>query len=132
MTTAIGEPRQVERPSDWLAIARELGPVFGARAAAHDADDSFPADNYLDLKQRRVIAAGVPVELGGGGATHAELCDMVHELARHCGSTALALSMHTHLVVALVWRYRQGLLAEALLRRIATEQLVPVGTGASD
>jgi alkylation response protein AidB-like acyl-CoA dehydrogenase len=40
--------------------------------------------------------------------------------------------MHTHLVAAAVWRYRQGLPTEALLRRIAHEELVLVSTGASD
>jgi len=121
-----------QRPVDWMAIARELGPAFAARADAHDADNSFVADNYLALKACRVFSAGVPSELGGGGATHAELCAMLRELGRGCGSTALALSMHTHLVAATVWRYRQGHSVEPLLRRIAAEQLVLVGTGASD
>jgi alkylation response protein AidB-like acyl-CoA dehydrogenase len=40
--------------------------------------------------------------------------------------------MHTHLVAATVWRYRQGQSVEPLLRRIAAEQLVLVSTGASD
>jgi alkylation response protein AidB-like acyl-CoA dehydrogenase len=40
--------------------------------------------------------------------------------------------MHTHLVAAVVWRYRQGQHAAPLLRRIATEQLVLVSPGASD
>src|SRR5713101_5160605 len=119
-------------PVDWMAIARELGPGFAARAPAHDADNSFVADNYLALKAHEVFSAGVPIELGGGGATHAELCAVLRELGRACGSTALALSMHTHLVAATVWRYRQGQSVEPLLRRIATEQLVLVSTGASD
>jgi alkylation response protein AidB-like acyl-CoA dehydrogenase len=42
------------------------------------------------------------------------------------------LSMHTHLVAASVWRYRQGLPVHGLLRRIAAEELVLVSTGASD
>jgi alkylation response protein AidB-like acyl-CoA dehydrogenase len=117
---------------EWLGVARELGPVFAARAATHDAADSFAVDNYQDLKQRRVFSAAVPGELGGGGATHAQLCEMLREFARHCGSTALALSMHTHVVVTLVWRYRQGLPAEPLLRRVAAEQISLVGTGSSD
>src|ERR1700736_343666 len=104
---------------DWMAIARELGPDFAARAHAHDADNSFVADNYLALKARKVFSAGVPTELGGGGASHAELCAMLRELGRACGSTALALSMHTHLVAANVWRYRQGQSVEPFLRRIA-------------
>ena len=83
-----------------------------------------------ELKARRVFSAGVPAELGGGGATHRELCAMLRELARHCGSTALALSMHTHLLAATVWRWRQGQPVEPLLERIAAEQLVLVSTGA--
>ena len=132
MSTAVTDLPQPAGTSDWPGLARELGFIFGARAAAHDADDAFPVENYTTLTQRKVFSAGIPAELGGGGATHGELCEMLRELARHCGATALALSMHTHLVVALVWRYRQGLPAEALLRRIAAEQLVLVGTGASD
>src|SRR5712691_6817155 len=117
---------------DWMAVARELGPGFAARADAHDADHSFVADNCLELKACQVFSAGVPIELGGGGATHPELCAMMRELGRSCGSTALALSMHTHLVAATVWRYRQGQSVEPFLRRIAAEQLVLVGTGDPD
>ena len=118
--------------TDWVAVARELGPGFAARAAAHDADDSFVAESYVELKDWRVFSAAVPAELGGGGASHAELCAMLQELGHYCGSTALALSMHTHLVAATVWNYRQGRPVEPLLRRVAAEQIVLVSTGASD
>src|SRR5207237_1355320 len=80
------------------AVARELGPQLAARAAAHDAEDSFVADSYADFKKQRLFSAGVPAELGGGGASFSELCAMLNELGRHCGSSALALSMHTHLL----------------------------------
>jgi alkylation response protein AidB-like acyl-CoA dehydrogenase len=53
-------------------------------------------------------------------------------MAHACGSTALALSMHTHLLAATIWRLRQGQPVEPLLKRIANEQLVLVSTGASD
>ena len=118
---------------DWTAVARELGPRFAARAAAHDAADRFVAENYRDLRERRVLAAGVPSELGGGGASHAELCDMVRVLAQYCGSTALALSMHTHQVAIPAWRWRhEGAPVEAFLRRVAAEHLVLVSSGGSD
>jgi alkylation response protein AidB-like acyl-CoA dehydrogenase len=118
--------------TDWVAVARELGPTFAARAAGHDAADRFVADNYADLKAHQVFSAGVPLDLGGGGASHAELCAMLREFAHACGSTALALSMHTHLLATAVWRWKQGQPAEPLLRRVAAEQLVLVSTGASD
>jgi acyl-CoA dehydrogenase len=126
MTTAI------ETRTDWVALARQLGTEFAPRAAAHDADDSFVAENFDILKQHSIFAAGVPQELGGGGASHAELGAFLRELAHQCGSTALALSMHTHLVAATVWRWRQGHAVEPLLRRVADEQLVLISSGGSD
>lgn len=126
-STETGKPR-----TDWVAIARELGPGFAARAPALDANDTFPFDNYQELKQHRVLSAGIPAELGGGGASYAELCAMLQELGRHCGATALALSMHTHLVAAMVWLWRQGAPVAPLLEQIAREQLVLVTSGASD
>jgi alkylation response protein AidB-like acyl-CoA dehydrogenase len=57
---------------------------------------------------------------------------MLRELGRHCGSTALALAMHTHLVAAQVWLWRQGAPVAPVLERIAAEQLVLVTTSASD
>jgi alkylation response protein AidB-like acyl-CoA dehydrogenase len=118
--------------TDWEAVTRDLGALFSTRAAAHDAEDSFVAENYADLKAQRVLSAGVPRELGGGGASHAELCAMLRALAQGCGSTALALSMHTHLVATTVWRWRQGHPVEPLLRRVADEQVVLVSTGGAD
>jgi alkylation response protein AidB-like acyl-CoA dehydrogenase len=118
--------------TDWVALARELGPGFAARAAAYDANDSFPVENYRELKERRVFSAGVPAELGGGGASHAELCALLRDLGRYCGATALALSMHMHLVGTTVWLWRQGAPVAPLLERIAAQQLVLATSGASD
>jgi alkylation response protein AidB-like acyl-CoA dehydrogenase len=119
--------------SDWAALARELGPRFAARAAAHDAADAFVAENYRELRERRVFSAGVPAELGGGGASHAELCTMLRLLAQYCGSTALALAMHTHQVAVAAWRWRhEGAPVELFLRRLASEELILVTSGGSD
>jgi alkylation response protein AidB-like acyl-CoA dehydrogenase len=119
--------------TDWVAIARELGPSFAERGAAHDADDSFVAENYAAMKERGLFAAGVPGELGGGDASHAELCAVVRELARYCGSTALAFSMHTHNVASQALSFRAGNKApEGLLRRIAADKLVLATSGGSD
>jgi alkylation response protein AidB-like acyl-CoA dehydrogenase len=117
---------------DWTAIAQDLGPGFASRAAAYDANDSFAAEDFRELKEHRVFSAGVPAELGGGGASHTELCALVRELARFSGPTALALSMHMHLVGTPVWLWRQGAPVAPLLERIAREELVLVTTGASD
>jgi alkylation response protein AidB-like acyl-CoA dehydrogenase len=119
--------------NDWVALMGRLGADFARRTEEHDEHDSFVAENYAKLKEAGAFAAGVPIELGGGGATHAELCAMIRELAHHCSSTALAFSMHTHLVATLAWIWRTGNKApEPMLRRVAAEKLVLVSTGGSD
>ena len=131
MSTQIANGSRVH--SDWTSIARDLGPRFAGRAAAHDATDTFVGDNYRELREHRVFSAGVPAELGGGGASHAELCEMVRALASSCGSTALALAMHTHQVAIAAWRWRHERgVGEPLLRRIAAQQAILVTSGGSD
>jgi acyl-CoA dehydrogenase len=118
---------------DWTGLMRELGADFAKRAAAHDRDDSFVAENYAALRANGAPAAGVPAELGGGGASHAELVAMIRELARHCSSTALAFSMHTHPIAAQAYLWRAGNKApETLLKRVAAENIIAVTSGGSD
>lgn len=118
---------------NWIEVARDLGPGLAARAAERDASDGFVAESYAALKEGGIFTAGVPAELGGGGATHAELCGVVRTLARSCGSTGLAASMHTHLVATLAYLWRAGNQGpEGMLRRVAAEGLVLVSTGGSD
>jgi alkylation response protein AidB-like acyl-CoA dehydrogenase len=113
-------------------LIQVLGPRFLERAPSHDRDARFVADNYNELKEYKLFSAGVPHELGGGGASHQEVCGFLRELSHYCSSTALALSMHSHLVATTVWRRRHGMPGEALLRKVAQSELVLVSTGAGD
>ena len=118
---------------DWLAAADRLGPEFAARGARHDSDDSFVADNYRALKAEGFFKALVPAELGGYGADYDEMGGVIRRLGNHCGSTALAFSMHSHLVATAAWRWRhEKAPTEALLRRVAAEDLILVSSGGSD
>ncbi|KQY95527.1 acyl-CoA dehydrogenase [Caulobacter sp. Root1455] len=118
---------------DWLARADRLAETIAAQAAAHDADDSFVADAYAQLKAEGFFKALVPVEFGGGGAEVAEICQVIRRLGAACGSTALAFAMHSHLVAVAAWRWRkQGAPTEGLLKRVAAEDLVLVSSGGSD
>lgn len=116
--------------------AKKLAEVFATRAAANDETDRFVEDNYVDLKAAGLISAGVPRELGGGGASVRELCDMLRTIAGACGSTGLALSMHTHQVAIPAWRWNHQDAArpmvEQLLRRVTNENLVLLSSGGSD
>ncbi|MCQ1569851.1 acyl-CoA/acyl-ACP dehydrogenase [Neorhizobium galegae] len=134
MTTATEfKPAHTVR-SNAIGIARLLGPAFAARAAEADDGDAFVADNYRDLRHSGLIEAGVPADLGGGGAEVRELCDMIRELAHHCGSTALAFSMHTHQVAIPAWRWTHQKAAPVmpLLKRVAAERIILLSSGGSD
>ncbi len=115
-------------------IARELGPMFAARANSSTDEDAFVAENFADLKASGLVEAGVPVELGGGGADINELSEMLRTLAHYCGSTALAFSMHTHQVAFPAWRWKhqQAAITEPLLKRIAQERILLMSSGGSD
>lgn len=115
----------------WPARATALISPLARRAAAHDEAGDFVHDGFALLKQQGFLGMLVPRELGGGGASHAEACAVLSELAHGCPATALTLSMHTHLVAAQVWRHRRGLPAP-VLERVARDGLVLVSTGASD
>ena len=69
---------------DWSALMHEVGPRFAERSRRCDANDAFVAENFAELKERGVFAAGVPRELGGGGASYPQLCTMLRTLARYC------------------------------------------------
>jgi acyl-CoA dehydrogenase len=121
------------RTADWKSAAEAAAVRIALTTARHDEDDSFVADGFDLLKREGFFKAHVPTELGGGGASYSDICDVVRTLGRACGSTALAFAMHTHLVAAAVWRWRnQGAPTEGLLRRVAAEDLVLVSSGGSD
>jgi alkylation response protein AidB-like acyl-CoA dehydrogenase len=117
---------------DLSSLAHELGPQFAETAAASDRNESFVAGNYEAMKRNKVFSALVPAELGGGDATHSEICAFVRALAPYCPSTALALSMHQQLVSAALYNYRHGAPGQKVLEKVAGSQAVLVSTGAND
>lgn len=121
-------------PRSAVEIARGLGPLFARRASEAADEDRFVADNFATLKASGLVEAGVPAELGGGGADIDELAAMLRTLAYHCGSTALAFSMHTHQVAIPAWRWthQKAAAVKPLLERIAKERILLLSSGGSD
>src|SRR5690349_2370983 len=118
---------------DWVTRADYVARKIADAAARHDADDSFVTEGYELLKEEGFFKALIPAELGGGGAEYREICDAIRRIAASCGATALAFSMHSHLVAAAVWRWRhQNAPTDGLLKRVAAEDLILVSSGGSD
>jgi alkylation response protein AidB-like acyl-CoA dehydrogenase len=123
---------QLQHPDPFTRL-NSLLPRISECADHHDATEEFVADNYAALRRARLMSVAVPRELGGDGLEAASLSPLLAALARSCGSTALAFSMHTHVVALLAWRWRkQKAPVDGLLKRVADEQIVVISSGGSD
>jgi alkylation response protein AidB-like acyl-CoA dehydrogenase len=60
------------------------------------------------------------------------MCAFLRLLAHDCPSTALALSMHQHLVAAATYHHRNSLPGRKLLEQVAASETILVSTGAND
>ena len=87
--------------TDAVRTAEELAVRFAERAAAHDADASFPAQDMAELRDAGLLGLLVPVELGGMGAGFEEYTRVAIALARGSGATALLFNMHASVTGAL-------------------------------
>jgi len=115
-----------------MSIVDALGPGFAENAARNDSEDTFVAENFEQLRKRRVFSAMVPADLGGGGVSHRAMCGFLRKLATHCSSTALSMSMHQHLVAAQVFNHTHGKPGRATLEKVAAKELGLISTGARD
>ncbi len=116
----------------WIDLAHELGKQFAEREEKYDQEGAFVKENYLQLKEHRFFAATIPTELGGHGVSHSQMCEIIRVIGHYSGSTALSLAMHQHLLAANIWKYKQGLGSEEMLKKVAENQPVLVSTGARD
>lgn len=117
--------------SDLQALAHEIGPDFAEGAGERDINAAFVTDNYAVLRERKLFSAMVPTALGGG-VGYGEMCGFIRALAGYCGSTALTLSMHQHLVAAPIDNHSRGNSGQALLEKVVGGELILVSTGAND
>jgi alkylation response protein AidB-like acyl-CoA dehydrogenase len=130
---ALNVEPNLERDMDYRAAIDRVAAVAANAAKAADEGDVFVAEAYAALKREGLFRAHVPAELGGGGLSHAEMCALIRRLAQSCGSTALAFSMHTHIVSVATWRWKnEKAPTEGLLKRVVNEDLVLVSSGGSD
>lgn len=116
----------------WLDLIHQLGPDFAARAKENDDTDTFLEENYKALKAHKFFSAAIPAELGGGGMSYRELCDVVRALAGYCASTALTFSMHQHIIALTVYNYLHDKPGKPMLEKVAANELVLISTGGND
>jgi acyl-CoA dehydrogenase len=121
------EPKTITR------LAAQVAEAAAPHADRHDLEGSFVEEGVNAARDLGYLAAPVPEELGGHGALTSDIVDAQQLIARACGSTGLACSMHLHVVLAAAWRWRRGdKVVEPMLRRVAKDRIVVVSTGGND
>ncbi|MEH6605931.1 MAG: acyl-CoA dehydrogenase family protein [Pseudomonadales bacterium] len=109
-----------------------IGPTIAENGKIADASDQHSIDNVNCLRENKIYSALVPEEFGGGGYSFNEVCEFLAGLASYHPSTALTLSMHQHIVSANYYNHINGRPGQALLEKVAANELVLISTGAGD
>ncbi|MCW2530134.1 MAG: acyl-CoA dehydrogenase domain protein [Pseudonocardiales bacterium] len=84
------------------ALSKIIGETVEPNAAGVDAAGEFPREGIDALAGAGLLAVTVPTGNGGGGSGLAVASDIVRQLSRACGSTAMIVMMHYAAVAALV------------------------------
>ena len=133
--TAPDDTSDVDRSTDvGLRMASIADKVAGPAAADVDEQARFPMETIDALRAEGLLAALVPTEFGGPGATIAEVSQGLIALGRRCASSAMVVAMH-HSQVACLVRHGHNEVLRGYLRELVEHQYLlasattEVGTG---
>jgi len=106
------------------ARVKKVAAVAAQHAPAVDRDSRFPEEAIAAARAEQLLGIAVPGDLGGEGASIAEIVDVCYALGRACASTAMIYAMHQTKVACLVRHGRTSPWYQLVLRRLANEQLL--------
>ena len=117
-----------ESQQHWYDIAATHAADFATRAAQHDQENTFPFENYEEMKASGYTNMPIPEEMGGGGASLLDICIAQERLARGDGATALAANMCLGMPWYMADRWRIGdESVRPLLEDVAKNRLICFG-----
>src|SRR6202162_350361 len=106
------------------AQASTAAPAAAAEAADVDLKARFPSAAIDAARAQKLLGMQIPVAFGGFGATVHDLTEVCYTLGRACASTAMIFAMHQTKVACLIRHGTGSDWHEALMRRVASEQLL--------
>lgn len=115
-----------DRQAHVLELAGRLADTFAERAAEHDRENTFPAENWPVMAEAGYLALTVPAELGGFDADPSEFLLAQERLAQGDGATALAVDMHLTTCASFrsIWEHNGDERAERFLRSAVAGDVV--------
>lgn len=109
---------------DLRARALRVAAVARQHADAVDQDARHPVEAMNSARAERLLAALVPIELGGDGADLGDVAEVCYILGQACASSAMIFAMHQVKVACIV---RHGLgdpWQRRFLQRLSADQLL--------
>lgn len=88
----------LETTEERMELLSKTIATFGTRAKKHDADVSFPFENFADLQSIGYPSLTIPKKYGGGGISLDELLVYQEIIGEADGSTALSIGWHMGLM----------------------------------
>lgn len=108
-----------------LAVrARRVAQVAEQYAEAVDRDGRPPVEAITAAKAERLLGVLAPRELGGEGATHAEVVEACFVLGQACASTAMIYAMHQVKAACILRHMRASPWHQGFMQRLAELQLL--------
>ena len=104
---------------DATRIADEVAASFAVEV---DREARFPHESLAALRDARALSAGVPTELGGGGASLQALAQSCFVLGRRCSATGMIYAMHQIQVLTIARHLGNTPWFEEYLRNVAEDQ----------
>src|SRR3984885_4913813 len=119
----ISEPFFIDR-SSFPQRTASVATAAAAEAEEVDRDARFPKAAIDAARQQRLLGVQIPQRFGGDGAQISDITEMCYTLGRACASTAMIFAMHQTKVACLIRHGTGSHWHEALMRRVASEQLL--------
>jgi alkylation response protein AidB-like acyl-CoA dehydrogenase len=111
-------------------LTEEMLTRFSERAPKHDAENTFFAEDFEELRGSGYLKMAIPEDLGGLGYSLADVTKQERRLAYHAPATALATNMHVYWTgVAADLRKMGDPSLEWLLREAAAGEIFAAGHG---
>lgn len=104
--------------------ALRVASVAKAYADSVDLKGCFPQEAVDAMKAERLLSIQIPADLGGEGATTAEIAELCSIIAQSCASSAMIFAMHHIKLSSLVEHGTESAWHRDFMRRIVSEQLL--------
>jgi acyl-CoA dehydrogenase len=114
----------LDRGSLFLRRTTAVATAAAVEAEEVDLKARFPKAAIDAARAEKLLGMQIPVEFGGFGATIHDVTEVCYTLGRACASTAMIFAMHQTKVACLIRHGTGSDWHEALMRRVASEQLL--------